>query len=294
MILVAGSLTAFYLAFEMDFKDRYYHKFTRPSTSMIVGSSRALLGLDPASISAQCPQAKEMLNFAFTLRTSPYGKVYYDAIDAKLSPGVTGGVFIVEVSPLNISSGENELPEKRLILGELKFFNLDPNPEYVLRAAEHPLYLDMFQNWEPPAIQSAHPDGWLENLKVDDSVRLAKKLVTQRREYVQIFQSNRISDYRIKWLEKTIQLLKGHGTVVLLRMPVIDEMHQMEQAYCPQFDTMMENLARNNGVTYLDLSSNSGYSFLDMHHMISESAKSYSSNVGRALCGIADRSRNQN
>lgn len=286
LLLTGGSVIAFYVVFELNFSDRFYAKFLHKTNSMIVGSSRALLGLDPESIAKTYPDASGMLNFAFTQRTSPYGEVYYDAICKKLT-GADNGIFIVEVSPLSLFAGQSALPEEKLVLGELTFFNLDPNPEYVLNNSEHPFYLDMFSRSRPDAVQVSHPSGWLENTVNDDGVKKEKKLMTQRAEYDTLFSTTTLSDYRLEWLRKTVQLFTEHGTVVMVRIPVTAAMDSMETGYCPQFDSLMLGIAKQYGATYIHDDLGQECLFADMHHMLSASARSYSIALGAKLNEVA-------
>jgi hypothetical protein len=141
-VVVFATVSIFYIVAESTFNDRFYSKFLHKSNGLVLGSSRALLGLNPEAIADSCVQAEGILNFAFTQKTSPYGEVYYNAICNKLQSNQTNGLFILEVSPLSLSAAGDAQPEKKLVLGEMFFFNLNPNPEYVFRNAQHPLYLD--------------------------------------------------------------------------------------------------------------------------------------------------------
>ncbi len=81
--------------------DKFYLKCASPrQTSMIIGISRAGLGLQPAifdsALAKEYPQTS-LYNFAFTLNWTPYGKVYFDAITKKIAQGTSKGLFIVSV-----------------------------------------------------------------------------------------------------------------------------------------------------------------------------------------------------
>lgn len=286
-VLVILTLAGFYLAFERDFSDRFYSKFLNPAPSMIVGSSRALLALDPSEIAVDFPQAKDMLNFAFTQRTSPYGEIYYNAIKRKLTDR-TDGVFIVEVSPTSLLQTGDVLPEKKMVLADIFLYNVDPNPEYILRYSEHPLYLDCF-SYSPASNQVGHADGWLENLRTDTGKKQEAKIESQIKEYDNFFTTGTVSPYRLYWLEETIRLLSEHGTVVMIRLPVSKKMESMEMKYCPYFDSTMEAIAVRNNVHYLHKWSDENYQFADLHHMLSASAKTFSRNAGFELNNILNR-----
>lgn len=284
VFLSAGTLVAFYWKFERNFNDRFYNKFTSHPQSLIAGSSRALLGLDPASIEKNYPAAEPFLNFAFTQKTSPYGEIYFDAIRRKIGKEVKDGLFILEVSPLNVSGYKDVLPEKGMVLDKMCFFNLDPNFEYVGRNSEHPLYFDVLPHKEKAPVQLPHISGWLENMKEQkDSLAREKKNSEQMAEYTAIFDSYRISEYRMLWLEKTISFLREHGRVIILRMPVSPQMRVMETGYCPGFNQLMNDLSKRTGAAYLDMSESGTYIFADLHHMSASSAKRFSQSVGEAI-----------
>lgn len=286
-LLLGLFLVAYYRRFETNFSDRFYRKFTNPPASMVLGSSRALLGLDPESIQKTYPAKEPFLNFAFTQKTSPYGEVYYNAVVKKIGDDVTGGLYILEVSPLNISGDSRELPEENLVLNDQYFFNLDPNFEYVAKNNEHPLFFDMLPHVPKKPIQFPHANGWLENLdERRDSAAYAKKILKQEKEYRDVLNKFSVQEYRLSWLEKTIVYLARHGKVVILRMPVTERMRQMENKYCPGFNKMMEDLAQKTHAHYINMHESEGYSFSDLHHMSSSSARLFSEQVGNEAAKI--------
>jgi hypothetical protein len=265
------------------FSDRYYYKFTRKAPSLILGSSRALLGLDPDKIKERYPAADGLLNFAFTLKTSPYGETYYNAIAKKVADG-NDGVFIIEVSPLSISEPkEGKFAEEALVLNHLLFFNANPNYEYILRHSETPLYQSVFKIPAKRSIQEPHYSGWLENLTTRDSTSRKKKIAEQDKEYRTLFRNHRLSQTRLSWLQKTIELLSQHGRVILVRMPVSERMHELERGYMPEFGTILSGLAGTYHVEYTDFTMKPGFAFDDLHHLTSVSAREISTELGELL-----------
>ncbi|MBK7247032.1 MAG: hypothetical protein IPI05_05090 [Flavobacteriales bacterium] len=59
-----------------------------------------------------------------------------------------------------------------------------------------------------------------------------------------------LSTRRIAYLRKTIDLLKQHGTVLLVRLPVHSDIHGSEERYMPDSDRFMEHLAESEDVPY--------------------------------------------
>lgn len=282
-LLVLATTAGIFWKVKKNFSDRFYNKFKQPACSMVIGSSRALLGLDPETISKFYPAEKPFLNFSFTQATSPYGEVYYHAIESKLCDSTTHGIFILEIAPMGISESKGPWREKSLILGRMQFFNLDPNPEYIARNNEQPFYFNVFFDRKKKATQEPHPSGWLENLSVQDSLLHLKKMKEQDKEYSELFETCHLSSYRQEWLEKTIRLLSRHGRVVLLRMPVSPRMREMEDQYCPDFEKRMNALAIRTASDFIDLSGEQDFRYFDLHHMTSPSALQFSELLGRSL-----------
>jgi len=265
------------------FSDRFEMKFNEPCGSMITGSSRALLSMSPEEIDPNGFFQKPFLNFAFTQRTSPYGEVYYNAISNKLLTDSKNGVFLLEVNPLAIYTASDSFAERGLILGRMHFFNLNPNPEYVLLNSEHALYQLYLK---PPAANNNvvyHNSGWNENTIAADTGLRTKKIAEQYTAHEKLFKDWQNPVYRLYWLEKTIQLMKAHGSVILVRVPVRPEMRELEHKYYPGFDQLMDSVAVRNNAEYWNYLNEEGYDFYDIHHMTGASAKRFSSELKRRL-----------
>ena len=94
IFLVVFTLFPIFRYISKDFSDRFYDKFLYKAPSLIIGSSRALYALMPEHINNNRKINKPFLNFGFTMATSPYGEVYYDAIMKKVKSANTPGVSI--------------------------------------------------------------------------------------------------------------------------------------------------------------------------------------------------------
>lgn len=251
---------------------------------MITGSSRALLSMSPEDIDPNGFFQKPFLNFAFTQRTSPYGEVYYNAISNKLlTTGTKNGIFLLEINPLAIYTASDSCAENGLILGRMHFFNLNPNPEYVLLNSEHALYQLYLK---PPAVNNNvifHNSGWNENKIAADTGLRTKKIAEQYKAHEKLFREWQNPAYRLYWLERTIQLMNTHGKVILVRVPVRAEMRELEHKYYPGFDKLMDSVAVLNNAGYWNYMDEEGYDFYDIHHMTGASAKRFSSELNRRL-----------
>lgn len=258
------------------FEDRFSHKFEYRCGSIVTGSSRALLGINPDIVDPDGMYARPFLNFAFTQKTSPYGEVYYDAILKKIDRSATNGLFILEVNPLALYSYTEDQAEEQLILGRLHIFSLDPNLEYALINGEKPAY--MFYLTRPKVFDGVtmHKNGWNESNAPIDSVYKVDKVKEQYDAHDDLFARARDSSYRLEWLRKTITALDQYGTVVLVRVPVSPEMASLENKYYPEFDALLRRTAEETHATFISYIADTTYEFYDIHHMTSRSASRFS------------------
>lgn len=266
-----------------DYQDRFKMKFEGQCGSMITGSSRALLAMSPDIIDPNGFFADPFLNFAFTQKTSPYGETYYNAIAAKLNSSGNNGIFLVEVNPLALYTGSDSLPEENLILGRLHFFNLNPNPEYVLINSERPLYQLYIKSSKVKSGTVYHKSGWNENTVSVDTVLRKQKIAESVVAHEKLFKEWRDPSYRFYWFSRTLELFKTKGKVIIVRVPVRPEMRALEEKYYPGFDQLMDSVATANSALYWNYFRDDQYDFYDIHHMSSESAKRFSSELNRRL-----------
>jgi hypothetical protein len=268
-----------------EFSDRFYHKFTYKAPSLLLGSSRALLGLNPDKINAKKKMPPPILNFGFTQATSPYGEVYYNAIMKKVGTAESKGVFILEVGPLSVSSKSDSIAEGKLILGRLRVFNANPNIDYILENSQNPLYLFLAdpQTGKKKSKAIYHTNGWNQSGNTPDSLTMVANRAHGIKAYQPVFNGSSLSTYRLSWLEKTVTSLSEYGKVVLVRVPVTSEMKKMEDVYCPGFNDIMKQLAEKKNALYLDMMNTGDYVFLDIHHLSSESANVFSERLGDTL-----------
>lgn len=271
IILTFASLcTIVAIAFILDimgWSDWAYRRFTSSgSTSLIVGTSRAAQALQPSIIDenlVNCGYELPMYNFSFTMTSSPYGEVYYKAINKKLSPDTKNGLFIVCVDPwsLGLSSGDKDgLREKGDRLDKILFYT-KPNIQYIWKYGERPFTFDN--------VMCLHDDGWLEVSVPMDSISVEERINRKKEEYKT--ETLVRSEYRIDWLKKIIQLVKDHGTVVLCRIPAHPYFMEMENRFWPEFESEMCDISTEYGVPYFSfISSNQSYRTIDGNHIYKE------------------------
>lgn len=257
--------------------DEYYLKMTSPKqTSLIIGSSRAGQGLQPAILNTYFKDIK-LYNYAFSRIHTPYGNAYLESIIRKLKPQITNGVFILEVSPWTVSSMTKN-PEDSLNFKENGSFiekvscvDCNPNLEYLVYSYESP-YRNLIQDYvvNNRAVHvKVEDDGWCKVEYLNPSYNFMKaEKRTINRYQLQLKNYSGISQTRLSYLKKTIQFLQNHGTVYLVRLPVVDAMLIIENELVTDFDLIIENIANAHHVSYLNLiPKRFNNTFIDGHHL---------------------------
>lgn len=316
-LVFLGLLCAVYLAvlsMANGFTDPFYKRFTsKRQTNLILGTSRVAQGIQPTILGETL--GKQFFNFSFTLNHSPYGPTYLKAIDEKLDKKSKDGIFIIGVDPWALAIKKVEemnpevLPEDKLVLGKLNFFNCNPNFEYLLFCLEDNQFTTLtkqFANsilfnfkekenrwpykWASKNIRKSidlqtklylHDNGWLEVDVTSDSIILQKKLKVKIKEYKeQILPHHEFSEFRLQYLLKTISLLKEYGKVYLVRLPVHAEMQKIDSLLAPDFNKLIQPaIGLSNG--YLDLSMlHSGLEYTDGNHLSRTSGQLISRQIG--------------
>jgi hypothetical protein len=266
--------------------DNFHPKFTHAARSLVIGSSRAAQGIDPSLL----PGATPFLNFAFTATNSPYGLVYLRAIRRKVPPDTRDGLFLLEVNPtlLSIDSrqereDERHFRENDLTLDRQLIFNLDPNFDYLLRNFREPLYR-LFSPTRADTPERSHPNGWLEIRLNDDADARATRQRAGLRGYTDVFARYRWSPLRVQSLREIVAMLRPHGRVVLVRLPVAVGMAELEAEYRPTFDAELAALAVAEGAEYLNFTGDSArYETTDSNHLTRESARRCTRAIAKRL-----------
>ncbi|MBO2009115.1 hypothetical protein [Hymenobacter negativus] len=249
--------------------DAFYGRFTSPPAgSLILGTSRAAQGIQPAVLAAGLDSAfdKPLLNYAFTLTHSPYGPAYLASIQRKLRPEVRNGLFLLAVDPwsLSLTGPEGRFPEDQSFIGQLKQVSQNPNLPYLTRYQTKPLYRLLLDY--ATATERLHPDGWLEVNIGTDSAQVRARTARKLQDYRLLAASQHLSAGRLLALRQTIQFLKPHGRVVLVRLPVGASLLQLENVYQPGFAQQMRQLATDFAVPFLDYSTQP-YATTDGNHL---------------------------
>lgn len=266
--------------------DAFYNRFKTPKqNSLIIGSSRAAQGIDPAQFDSL--HLEGLFNFSFTLVNSSYGEVYLNAIKEKLNLDYSGPrVFILEVTPFSISRFETESDENNertwrennSFLDKLAFFNLNPNIDYLLRCYTSPNYL-LYLTYHNNKTIYLFDNGWLRievPMDLESFDRRKKKYLS---DYNKKTNSDRhLSVKRLDYLNQTVSYLKNLGLILIVRLPMDKDIYNEEQKYMPEFDSLMVKLAQSNNVKYIDFTFlNEKVSTTDGAHMYYKSGQFFSS-----------------
>jgi hypothetical protein len=264
------------------YTDPFYLRFTSPKQkSLIIGSSRAAQGIMPSVLNTTL-DAKRFINpiynYSFTILHSPYGNTYYKAIEAKLDKHTTNGLFILDVNPWTISSDKsiNYERETKKELGKLKYFNMYPNYDYLINAYKKSIFTTLSNQFVKDTTLKLHDNGWME-VSVKFNIKQFEK---SKIEKVKMYKKNNllrfnISTDRIQWLGKTIDLLNKHGNVILVRVPVSDEILEIEDKLIENFDSLIKTKFKD--IPYLNYKNvNKDYLYIDGNHLYKESSKEFS------------------
>ena len=288
--------------------DDYYLKFSSPKqSSLILGTSRAKQGIIPSVLSSSIENRNlSIFNFSFTLKSSPFGLVYFNAIKQKIDLESKDGCFIVTVDPWSLSkkiSDVNKTPDSLSVLFGISDFTSQPNFKYLFKQFPHGWGRILLNRIEKPilkyyssqldssltgAFSMLDNDGWLDVYTPLDSAFV-------KRKEAEIFESYRNksnyqtgSESRIEYLDTIVEFLSNHGKVYVVRLPVHKKMLSIEQQYMPDFNNKISNaLLKSKG--YLDFSTlDNEYSYTDGNHLTKTSAKEVTQHIGEWISGMAD------
>lgn len=257
--------------------DEMYAKFQSHSPSLIAGSSRALIGIDPAILEQEL--GIPMLNFAFTLANSPYGSRYVNALLDKLDAD-SAGVVVLEVSPLAFSTKSANRSDDPTNYRENTGFlttwpiNLGPNPDYMISHAKRPLYLNIMN-----AMSREYPkgvsQGWRPLMASPDRLDASERSAKEYR--VKVFPNYFLSQKRYAEFLRLLAALPATKQVVLVRMPTSAAMEEMEGSFCPEFDQLMEGAVQDRAhaiyLNYADLSGQ--FEAADAHHLTTSGSAAF-------------------
>jgi hypothetical protein len=297
IFLAIGICIDIFFFFKLDgYTDQLYLRFTTPKqTSLILGTSRAAQGIEPSVIN-NVLQRSDIYNYSFTIVHSPYGPTYYKSIKSKLREGTKDGVFIITVDPWSISGPRRDpndstnFPESKLALGKTTQVNMNPNVFYLAQSYDKSFY-ELFSEDTTSGI-FLHNDGWLEITINMDSRSVSERLAAKVEDYSQnMLRNYNYSTLRMGYLIKTIEFLKNHGQVFLVRLPVSPQMLSIEDKLMPDFDFKIDSISLKMNIPYKNFKSSAKeFQYVDGNHLYKASGRNVSEQIGT---WILDLKRNQ-
>ena len=237
--------------------------------SLVIGTSRAAQGIQPVVINSYFKNDEYQLpiyNFSFTVVASPYGELYYNAIDKMIETdgNQKRGLFILSVDPWALAEEEKMdaafFRETESVLSNVPLLNCRPNYLYLLR------YFRITDSEWFTNFAELQDDGWYKvNFEMSDS--LVENNVRAKLKTYYDYKIKK-SNYRLKWLSITIEHLKRYGKVFLCRIPTHECMLDLEKKNWPDFDNDMQKLADQFHVPYFNFMYKcNSYRTIDGNHL---------------------------
>lgn len=265
---------AFFLNSYGGYVDYFYNKFTTPNaSSLIIGDSRALQGIQPEIINDYFSNDKfnlPMFNYSFTIAQSLIGPLYRKSILKKIDKETKNGLFIIAINPWMLGSKKNNENEKGKFKEtgapphNMNFVSMNPNFEYLIKNYNYFHFKAIFRKKS-----FLHKDGWLEeNNLPNDSLIFKEWKKNQIKMFGSFNENYKISSLRKKSLDTLIKNLKNYGQVYLIRTPIDKEILEIENIFYPNFDIDIDAISKSNRISYFNFNkSNNNYSTYDGHHI---------------------------
>jgi hypothetical protein len=266
--------------------DNFYgHFISGRKSSLILGTSRAAQGLIPEIINKKVGNA-EFYNFSFTLANSPYGKTYYEAIRKKIIPSKSS-TFLLAIDPWSISedlcknTDTNHLKEQDYTL-QYPVFDQNPNVIYLTNKFSG-RFVDLFSGAKDSRTQLT-TDGWLRvDISMDEN-DIARRKKQKLEQYNRKVMCSVLLQQRIEYFEKTVSYLKSLGEVYLVRMPVCQEILDVEIATFPDFENYIQGFRRKATIPYFDFKLHSNdFVYTDGNHLAPSSSVIISQMIGDSI-----------
>lgn len=281
------------LRFAGGYVDYFYVKFTSPvQQSLILGDSRSFEGIRPDVLDENLDgKFPSVFNYSFTMGQAAYGDAYLESVKRKLDPATKNGLFILNVQPWLLAQRTSDNPktgeyfEADLPPHNMRFVNMDPNIEYVFRNHSFFHFKAAFRR-----VTKTHENGWLEETNIPkDSLSRANLKKETIAQYEGFARDWKPSGYRLQKLQETIAFLEHYGEVVLVRMPVSEEIVSIEEKFWSGFSLQMRMISARKGAKFLDYSDSAKYRTFDGIHLEGETCREFTKDLGRDILNLGPR-----
>lgn len=265
--------------------DPFYQRFTTPKQeALIIGNSKAAQGIIPSVLNEQLKgfYDGQLYNYSFTVYNSPFGPAYLESIKKKLAEYDGKRCFIITVDPWSISSDINDpnnpekFEENDRFISAISNPNSNPNFDYLLKWFSKSYYEIILMRLKKN-LSIVNDDGWFmtgENVSNDIIAHQRTLMIDFYNDYLDSYS---YSELRYFYLRETIEFLKAHGDVYLVRMPLHADILNIEKKVDPDFDQRIEKLSVLFGAPFFDYSKSSEeFEFKDGLHLKSKSAEVFS------------------
>lgn len=268
--------------------DNYMHFAVKRPQNIILGDSRGSQGVVPEILKNKLSASFD--NFSLNIVESPYGQVYFKALKRKLDPETKNGIFILTVSPWNLSLDKNvkkdaEFPEHHSPLNDMYFYDLSPNYEYLLKHYTRSWFKIYTERAELGRSNTfLHKDGWMEvNINMHkDSVAVRTR--EKEKFYKYLANTVELSPDRLTAINEIINYLRTKGTVYVVRLPTSKGLTAIENKKYPRFNTLMRDMARKQNIKFFDFSGNfSEYQYTDGNHLYKESSRKITGGIADSI-----------
>ena len=250
-ILIAVSALFILIKYYGPYIDPFYKRFTDYHRGgLIIGTSRAAQAVEPSCF------GDSTYNFSFTVKLSPFDSTYFKLIKKyhPISTYDSQRIHIISVDPWGLWTYQHQ-PEEMINSSFEKLLTAhvsNPNYYYIyhfvplLKAFGHAIKSKHFVNSGGRYVVT------MDSAKINTNDAFIKNKIafyTRKKEYLEGY----LSQKRLNILNQIIDYLGKDGKVVLVRLPVHQQMYEIETAIAPEFDQLMQATALQKQVQYLNL-----------------------------------------
>lgn len=268
------------------YSDAIYLKFTTPKqSSLIIGTSKAAQGIHPAVVN-DILERGDIYNYGFSVVYSPFGPAYLNSIKNKLKMSTKNGVYIIAVDPHSVSSKTGKpddslyFSENELAVGAIKNVNTYPNFNYLIHHYPEQYIYILTRKLKYVSQGFLHDDGLIETGLSTDPLIVENRIKEKIISYTEQTEHYEFSQIRWNYLIKTIEFLKQHGNVYLIRLPVVRPLVNLENSIMPDFDQKINKICQKYQLSYLNLTNKvEDYTYDDGNHLDTKSGKIVSKEI---------------